>query len=349
MGVGGIGIGVGALSAAHWHNGPISSSTIAVFRSVPLNLVGVTAHYAASVPLPGLLRSRVYKSYCVWTGCDPNETDGSLTDFRSLADFFGRSLRPEVRPIDKKSALVVPCDGTIIDAGPVEAYGKITVKNVSYQIRDLVGASEREPLAISSVAVADREESGSRLWYTVIHIAPGHCHRFSSPASWDILERRHIPGHLLWLNPEVKGLYTENERIAMLGKWNHGLFSLTAVGAAGRGSINLQVQSNEESFRPQLRTKSTKISNLKYHRIQNMLPGDPIGGFRFGSAIVLLFEAPERALSFHVKPGDNVKLGQALASVADVPYKRPNEDTNNEQPVQSRRHTGTRRRFKRAW
>lgn len=349
-GVGGIGVGLGALSAAHWNDGPGSNSAAGVLRAAPLNVIGITAHYAASIPIPEPLRAPLYRSYCAWAGCDPNETAGHLTDFRSLADFFGRRLRPEVRPIDGNAALIVPCDGTVVDVGPVAAYGKITVKNVSYQIRDLLGASERDPLAISSVAVVDQKESGSRLWYTMIHISAGQCHRFSSPASWQLSERRHIPGHVLWLNPDVEGLYTENERIAMIGNWEHGMLSMTAVGAAGRGSITLEVNSSEESFRPKLQLiRKSVASTLKYETVQTMLPGDPIGGFVLGSAIVLLFEAPEESFSFHVKPGDRVRLGQTLASFVDSPADRKNSDDSSMQQPRTRREFGARERFRRVW
>lgn len=342
-----MGIGCGAVYSAHSREGPLPGSANSILCALPLNAIGVTAHYAASVPVPRALRRPLYRSYCAWLGCDPEETDGDLTDFTSLAAFFGRRLRPDSRQIDNEAALTVPCDGVVIDAGPVGAYGAIQVKNMSYQLRDLLGAGEREPLAESSVAVADRKESGARLWYTVIHILPGQCHRFSSPTSWSVSERRHMQGHLLWLNPGASGLYTSNERIALTGSWDHGFFSMTAVGAAGRGSIELST--SQEAFRPQIRPNSSSLSRVRYPEAKRLSPGHEVGGFKLGSAIVLVFEAPDTSFVFHVHPGDHVKLGQKLATVGVSRVQKHIHTPRSEAQDAHTRYSGIRARFQRAW
>lgn len=51
------------------------------------------------------------------------------------------------------------------------------------------------------------------------------------------------PGSLMSVNPGVarlvKELFCLNERVALTGKWQHGFFSLTAVGATNVGSIRV--------------------------------------------------------------------------------------------------------------
>lgn len=343
----GSGVAFGAISGAHWSKGPRTSAEASVLRALPLNVIGITAHHASSIPIPKPLRENAFRSYCSLVGCDVNEVLGDLRSFRSLSKFFGRSLRPDARPIDKTATLVVPCDGTVMKVGPVGAYGTLEVKNLKYRLRELLGAGEREPLAASSVAVADRKESGSRLWYVVIHIAPGQCHRFASPAEWKIAERRHVEGHLLWMNPGIARLYTENERVSMVGGWAHGLFAMTAVGAAGRGSISLDFE--EESFKPRLRPNVGKISASAYFVPKSVEPGQPLGGFKLGSAIVLVFEAPEHSFKFHVRNGDAVKLGQRLATfeangkfnLEDRPWPGRSDKIALEQSARAR--------FRRAW
>lgn len=44
----------------------------------------------------------------------------------------------------------------------------------------------------------------------------------------------------------IPSLFVENERVALLGEWEHGFFSLTAVGATNVGSI---VLTKEPEFR----------------------------------------------------------------------------------------------------
>lgn len=348
-GLSGVGVGIGALSAAHWSKGPSVKEDASLLRQLPLNLIGITAYYAGSLPIPKFLREKAYKSYCSRLGCDLSEVEGDLRDFRSLSEFFARNIASEFRPIDREASIVVPCDGNVIAAGPVGAYGSIKVKNIEYRIRDLVGARERDPLAVSSVAVVDKDESGARLWYTVFHIEPGQCHRFASPAPWVVSESTRIGGYLFWLNPSIRGLYTENERLAMLGRWSHGLFSLIAVGAAGRGSI--YINKDDESFQVEIGPSREKVSRKKYGEPRVLDQGDQIGGFKLGSALVLIFEAPEQSFEFHVASGDKVRLGQKLATVGAV-KATPNISNHAEDVVRApdpHKHTNSRARFRRAW
>jgi phosphatidylserine decarboxylase len=40
----------------------------------------------------------------------------------------------------------------------------------------------------------------------------------------------------------IKGLFAMNERVALLGKWEHGFYSLIPVGATNVGSIALTIE-----------------------------------------------------------------------------------------------------------
>ncbi|CAN8062741.1 unnamed protein product [Agarophyton chilense] len=340
------GIGFGALAAAHCNEGPQVSKNAQALRVVPLNMIGIAAHYAASVPIPRPFRNATYSSYCSLVGCDASEADKNLEEFRSLADFFARRIRVDLRPIDQQGNMIVPCDGHVLAAGPVGAYGSIDVKGLKYRIHDLMGASEREPLAVTSVAVADRKESGSRLWYVVIHIGPENCHRFVSPARWIVKDRRNIEGYLLWMNPQIEGLYTQNERVAVVGKWDYGLLAVAAVGAAGRGSIVLEADG--EPFEPRLRPKLGQVSVRAFDEDKRLERGEWLGQFRLGSAIVLLFEAPEANLRFEIQAGDFVKLGQQLVIVEGSPSPKVKLEA---QDLKTKKGTSSpsRARFRRAW
>lgn len=61
--------------------------------------------------------------------------------------------------------------------------------------------------------------------------------------TWDMTHTAYITGKLFSVSPGVvrmiQGLFVLNERIVMLGQWEHGFFSTTAVGATNVGSIQL--------------------------------------------------------------------------------------------------------------
>ena len=83
----------------------------------------------------------------------------------------------------------------------------------------------------------------NELYYCVIYLAPGDYHRFHSPVDWTVDTRRHFPGQLYSVNPSITSwfdnLFVLNERVCLMGKWMHGFFSYTAVGAIMVGSIKV--------------------------------------------------------------------------------------------------------------
>lgn len=118
------------------------------------------------------------------------------------------------------------------------------------------------------------------LFHAVVYLAPGDYHCFHSPTDWRVELRRHFPGESLFtcspvcslpptrssphslcsgslmsVNPGVarwvKELFCLNERVVLTGQWQHGFFSLTAVGATNVGSIRVyfdQVRSSRGVF-----------------------------------------------------------------------------------------------------
>ncbi|EHY57586.1 phosphatidylserine decarboxylase 1 [Exophiala dermatitidis] len=197
-----------------------------------------------------------------------------------------------------------------------------------------------------------------KLYYCVVYLAPGDYHRFHSPVSWVCSARRHFAGELYSVSPYVQrmlpGLFTLNERVVLLGRWKYGFFSMTPVGATNVGSIVI-------NFDKELRTNSLTTdteadrqaaaaaargepyagySEATYENASKILGGhalrrgEEMGGFKLGSSIVLVFEAPaghrkkisangdgreEVAGGFKwlIERNQKVKVGQALGYVAD--------------------------------
>ncbi|KAF8932523.1 phosphatidylserine decarboxylase 1 [Dissophora ornata] len=164
---------------------------------------------------------------------------------------------------------------------------------------------------------------GNRLFFCVIYLAPGDYHRFHSPTNWVAETRRHFSGELYsvspWMVKQLQDLFVLNERVVLLGKWRHGFFSMVPVGATNVGSIVL-------NFDKELRTNRKEDGShrsqgeLVYSGVSRLLNGQPLrvgeemGGFKLGSTVVLVFEAPEN-FKFEIEPGQWVKMGQSLGQI----------------------------------
>lgn len=125
----------------------------------------------------------------------------------------------------------------------------------------------------------------------------------------------------------LENLFVLNERVALLGRWRHGFFSMVPVGATNVGSIKI-------NFDQDLRTN---VGRRRDHPVgtfteavysgaspilngQPLVKGEEMGGFCLGSTIVLVFEAPHD-FAFKVGAGEKVKVGQELGDL------RPKEKT----------------------
>ncbi|KAI1103074.1 phosphatidylserine decarboxylase [Jackrogersella minutella] len=189
-------------------------------------------------------------------------------------------------------------------------------------------------------------DNRTALYYAVVYLAPGDYHRFHSPANWVVERRRHFAGELYSVSPYLQrtlpGLFTLNERVVLLGRWRWGFFSYVPVGATNVGSIAV-------NFDRELRTNSlltdTAADREAEHAAARGEPyagfteatygaasavlgghalrrGEEMGGFKLGSTIVLVFEAPvadhpgaKGGFVWAVEKGQKIKMGQALGYV----------------------------------
>jgi phosphatidylserine decarboxylase len=105
----------------------------------------------------------------------------------------------------------------------------------------------------------------------------------------------------------MPGLFHTNERVAFFGRWRHGFFSMTAVGATNVGSIVV-------NFDEDLTTnaKGREYRERQYFDGIEVSAGEEMGYFNFGSTIVLVFEAPVN-FQFSREPMDRVRVGEGIA------------------------------------
>ncbi|XP_040915297.1 phosphatidylserine decarboxylase proenzyme, mitochondrial isoform X2 [Toxotes jaculatrix] len=310
---------------------PLATPTqVALYHSFPTRLLSRTWGRLNGVELPTWLRKPVYSLY-IWTfGVNMQEAAvEDLHQYRNLGEFFRRRLKPTVRPLCASSCLISPADGRILHFGRVKNSEVEQVKGVTYSLENFLGPQKQHG-SDSSSSFRDLLLSSpdSDLFHVVVYLAPGDYHCFHSPTDWRVDLRRHFPGSLMSVNPGVarwvKELFCLNERVALIGQWQHGFFSLTAVGATNVGSIRVY-------FDQELQTNAPRYSKGSFHDHSYVAIGDQLlkatdeggvalqrgeamGEFNLGSTIVLLFEAP-KDFSFNLQPGQRIRVGEGLGSL----------------------------------
>lgn len=240
-----------------------------------------------------------------------------------------------------------------------EDEGDGTAKGLKPSVgKDLSVAQNLTPTPFEMI----HQSSHSNLYFAVIYLAPGDYHRYHSPTNWVTTLRRHFIGELFSVAPffqkTLQGLFVLNERVALLGYWKYGFFSMIPVGATNVGSIvvnfdkdlktndvyehEVYLRSSESSnasssgdeFTPLLekldvesRTSaaSSKPKKLKKNTVYEatytgasallggfpLSKGEEVGGFKLGSTVVLVFEAPAN-FQFDLKVGQKIKMGESL-------------------------------------
>ncbi|KAF8308606.1 phosphatidylserine decarboxylase [Clavulina sp. PMI_390] len=197
-----------------------------------------------------------------------------------------------------------------------------------------MGAASLPSLKRTSTSSSTRSMSvsnvrpGNELYFAVIYLAPGDYHRFHSPTAWVVEKRRHFVGELFsvspWMTRRLQDLFVLNERVALLGRWRHGFFGMVPVGATNVGSIRVNF---DETLRTNLRRRKVppgSFAEATYANASSLLRGQPLtagqemGGFRLGSTIVLVFEAPVGWV-WDVKVGQKVKVGEKMGAVGPLP------------------------------
>jgi phosphatidylserine decarboxylase len=178
------------------------------------------------------------------------------------------------------------------------------------------------------------------LFFAVIYLAPGDYHRFHSPVNWVAEIRRHFVGELYSVAPyfqkKLGNLFVLNERVALLGKWKYGFFSMTPVGATNVGSIKIHFDKDLRTntvYEPKTESEAAEQEKIKKKRMQKntcyeatygkaskllggypLGKGDQMGGFNLGSTVVLVFEAPTN-FKFTIQPGQVVRVGQRIGEI----------------------------------
>ncbi|KFG61539.1 phosphatidylserine decarboxylase [Toxoplasma gondii RUB] len=245
----------------------------------------------------------------------------SAADFRSVQEFFTRPINYHVyRDMDPRASIMAPADSLIQNIYTIrpDFKGEIShpiipqVKSTSFNLREfLYGARQVPPLQLQSPS--------NRLFVSILYLAPSDYHRVHSPADWRVTSQTYIPGctpSVSRRNLEAGDLLHRYERTALIGHWDpekNGqqlFFSVTMVAAMFVGGLRLSWE--EEPLGASMRLgRCTRYTESYEKQVDvELCASQEIGAFRFGSTVVMIFEAPEDFDMTSVGQCSHVAAGQ---------------------------------------
>jgi phosphatidylserine decarboxylase len=245
-------VGAGVATIAFLNQSePATARQMRILTALPSRGLSALWGKVNDVELPLWFRTQLFQLWTWMYDCKLDEMRDPLESYKNLGEFFTRHLKEGVRPMG--DGMVSPVDGRVLIFGEIKDSQVEQIKGLTYELESLLGDTQLH------LKVQDKNEAQGRpdkkLYHVVIYLAPGDYHGIHTPVDMTVTHRRHFPGHLFPVAPTVvnliKGLFAMNERVALLGKWEHGFYSLIPVGATNVGSIALTI---EEGFRTNLST-----------------------------------------------------------------------------------------------
>ena len=219
--------------------------------------------------------------------------------------FFTRTLKPELRPLEKdRKAVVSPVDGQVSQALLIDGDTLFQAKGHTYSLSELLGGLDKRAAPFY----------GGH--FTTLYLAPPDYHRIHMPLTGTLREMIHIPGRLFSVSPAttrvIPALFTRNERVVSLFDTVAGPMALVKVGAVNVGSIETVWAGRITPPAGHL-TRRYLYAEEKQTKIAR---GDEMGRFNMGSTVILIFGPSAVEWSDALKPGAVVRMGQRIGTLS---------------------------------
>lgn len=237
-----------------------------------------------SVILRRFARSRISRlvvpSFAKIYKLNQDEMEKSLHEYHTLHDLFIRTLKKEVRIVDKNENTVVsPVDAVIEDVGSIKETSEMLVKGKSYSIQEMLGNGQ----------TVTRYLNGT---YMVLYLSPSHYHRIHSPVEGTIVKQwtlgsKSYPVNKMGLKYGVRTL-AKNYRMITEVNTASGHIAIVKVGAMFVNSIE------------------------KTHKGMVLQKGEEMAYFSFGSTVVLLFEQGTFHLDSSIHTPKDIRIGEKI-------------------------------------
>ena len=222
-------------------------------------------------------------------------------DYETFNDFFTRSLKDGVRPIDEGDSVIVnPADGNVSQLGPIDNDFIFQAKGHRYSAKTLLGGDAE---------LAKPFENGE---FATIYLSPKDYHRVHMPMTGKLTKMLHVPGKLFSVNPltarNVPNLFARNERVVAMFDTDIGPMAMVLVGACDVGSIETVW---EGTTTPPTRD-DVKVWDFGDQNI-TLEKGAEMGRFKLGSTVILLFPKDTMTWEDSMKAHAPTVMGTALA------------------------------------
>ena len=241
-------------------------------------------------------------------GFKPDMADAVETEptaYASFNEFFTRALREGTRPVDADPlAIVSPVDGTVSEAGMLNADRLLQAKGHEYSLHALLAGN---------AAWASTFTGGS---FATIYLAPYNYHRIHMPLAGELRESFYVRGRLFSVNRTtaqlVPGLFSRNERV-FCGFDAGGMpFGVILVGALNVGSM-ATVWHGDLTPRELAQSHVIPVTGLLAGKA---LPkGAEMARFNMGSTVILLLPPGAADWARVLRPGQTLRMGERIGTL----------------------------------
>lgn len=223
-------------------------------------------------------------------------------DYCSFNAWFTRELKPAARNFDLDPLTCIsPSDGRISATGRLHDGRILQAKARDYSVQDL----------LANDPVCAQLENG---YFCTIYLSPKDYHRVHMPLTGKLQRMIHVPGRLFSVAPyttrQIPRLFARNERVISVFATDSGPMVQVLVGA-------LLVASIETVWAGEITpTKSNSVSITHYTEEDiTLAKGAEMGRFNMGSTVILLLPSGLIDEPADLHPGDEIKVGQPLATL----------------------------------
>ena len=250
----------------------------------------------------GRATTRLIRWFVGKYGVDMSEAENpDIASYASFNDFFGRPLKPGVRPL-ADADFISPVDGAISQFGAIDDHHILQAKGHRFTTTQLLAGD---------AALADRFRHGS---FANLYLSPKDYHRLHMPCAGRLRRMIYVPGALFSVNPTtargVPGLFARNERVVcVFDSETHGRFVMVLVGATIVGSMATTWHGVVNPRRTGV------IAEWEYaDRTIALEQGEEMGRFLLGSTVIMLFEKDVIDFNADWRPEGPVRLGEAMGN-----------------------------------